>query len=285
MEEMQSILQRIKTNHDDLEAWQRLGELVDDPREKNDCREQVARIRKELGSAEVPAAAPAGSASAVKIPFTANLLGGRLPLITIIVSNLVPVFGILFLHWSMGSVMVLYWVENVMVGFFTILKMIFADSQAGNWLARLGLILFFCVHFGGFCVVHLLFIVMLFLASSQHFLDVQAISWDLLNMLAGLWLPILAMFISYSVYFYHHYLGDGIYQRVTLTTLMVEPYPRIIPMHFGLIIGGFFILAIGSPIVIVLLLVALKTGAEVMAYQRSVAKWRAPAGDLKILPG
>jgi len=54
MEEMQSIVKRIETDHNDLEAWQKLGELVDDPQKKNDCREQVARIRREMGG-QLPA--------------------------------------------------------------------------------------------------------------------------------------------------------------------------------------------------------------------------------------
>jgi hypothetical protein len=211
---------------------------------------------------------------------TANLSGGQLPLIAIIASNLLPIIGIIFLHWSLASVLALYWAENVMVGFFTILKMLFADEQAGPWTARLAIIALFCFHFGGFCLVHAIFIVGFLFAGSK---SVQ--SWNWWALLAGLWLPILGMFISYSIYFYQHYLGDGIYQRVTLVSLMAEPYPRIIPLHVGIIIGGFFILTLGSPIAIILVLVVLKTGTEVIAYRRSMAKWSATSGELKTLPG
>jgi hypothetical protein len=106
---------------------------------------------------------------------------------------------------------------------------------------------------------------------------------NLLDMLAGLWLPILSMFISYSISFYQHYLGDGVYQRATLNSLIAEPYLRIIPLHFGLIVAGFFVVALGSPIVVILLLVALKTGAEVFTYRRSLVKWRAPASEVQAL--
>jgi hypothetical protein len=281
MEEMQSILKRIETNHDDLEAWQRLGEIVDEPQKQNDCREEVARIQKErTGQATIAAATANPNASRLKPSVSANLFGGQLPLIAIIASNLLPIFGIIFLHWSLASVLALYWAENVMVGFFTILKMLFADEQAGPWTARLVMIVVFCFHFGGFCFVHAMFIVG-FLFSGP----MGGQSWNWWTLLAGLWLPILGMFISYSIYFYQHYLGDGIYQRVTLTSLMAEPYPRIIPLHAGIIIGGFFILALGSPIGIILVLVALKTGAEVIAYRRSMAKWSAPGGELNALPG
>jgi hypothetical protein len=286
MDEMQSIINRIETDRNDLEAWQRLGELVDDPQKKNDCRAQVARINRELAGAEAPTVVqPNRRASAAHIPVTAKLLRGKLLLIIIIASNLLPIFGLLFLGWSMGSVMILYWVENIMVGFFTLLKMIFADEQAGMWLVRLPAMLFFCVHFGGFCAVHLIFILVLFMPQFHQPLNLQAIPAVFLDLLVGLWLPILGMFISYSISFYQHYLGDGVYQRVTIYNLMAEPYPRIIPMHFGLILAGFFVVALGSPIGVVILLVLLKTGAEVLAYRRSVSKWRVPKQGIQALLG
>ena len=274
MEEMQSIVKRIETDRDDLDAWQRLGELVDDPQKKSDCREQVARIKKEYGADPMPVAAPADAgASRLNTSRTATLLGGQLMLILIIASNLLPVFGIIFLGWSMGSMMILYWVENVMVGFFTILKMVFADEQAGSWLARIPIIIFFCIHFGGFCAGHLVFIIALFMPRTLQVWNMQTTPWNLLNLLAELWLPILGMFISYSVYFYQHYLGDGIYQRVSVNNLMAEPYPRIMILHVGLILGGFLVMGLGSPIGVILLLVALKTGGEVINYRKSLVKW------------
>jgi hypothetical protein len=281
MEEMQSIAKQIETNRDDLEAWQRMGELVDDLQKKNDCRDQVARIKKESAGAGMPVGLPADPADSFpKDHVTANLLWDQLPLIAILASNLLPIIGILFLHWSLASVLALYWAENVMVGFFTILKMAFADSQAGNWQVRLVMIILFCFHFGGFCFVHAMFLVGFLFATPR-----SSQSWNWWLILAGLWLPILGMFISYSISFYRHYLGDGDYQRVTLTSLMAEPYPRIIPMHVGLIMGGFFVLALGSPIGILLVLVALKTGFELVSYRRSVAKWRNPVAKIQALQG
>src|ERR1700690_4162094 len=99
MEEMQAIVKRIETNHDDLEAWQRLGELVDDPQKQNDCREQVARIKRESVGNGTPARVPVNATAArTNTSVTADLLGGQLPLIAIIASNLLPILGIIFLH-------------------------------------------------------------------------------------------------------------------------------------------------------------------------------------------
>jgi hypothetical protein len=298
----------IEQDRDDLEAWQRLSELVDDPQKKKDCQDQIARIQgkkpdteiSDMGNAGTPALAAGAITSAGTAARTLrNVLGSRLPLIAMIISNLLPVFGILFLHWSMGSVILVYWIENVIIGLFTVFKIIFASAQTGReingltrilghtgsgsgWLipilaqassgvSRVFSLLFFCFHYGGFCFGHLVFIMALFFPPDAFQ------PRPLLNILAGLWLPFLGMFISYSIYFYQHYLGDEIYKRVSFNQLMFEPYPRIVALHVCLLLGGFLAVSLGSPIWIILLLVALKTGADVLTYRKSMQKRRMQA--------
>ncbi len=324
MEEIRSISERIKTNQDDLEAWQRLGELVDDPQKRHECRDQVTRIHNERHGVSYPIpckecstlmrVAPAGAgrpvtticpaccqsmelvvpgkpagriarprSSRAKGPTGFAQLKRGLTLIAIIVSNLVPIFGILFLGWSVSSVMILYWTENVIAGLFTVLKMAFAQggieegrsrrnssSGTATTLGKLSLIPFFCVHFGAFCLGHGAFVVALFLPK-----DLTPRDW--LNLLAGMWVPILGMLISYGIYFVQHYLRNGAYTYASLSGLMKEPYARIVPMHVGLIAAAFLIVTLGSPIWVVLFLVALKTGGDVFAYFRSMKKRRSRA--------
>ena len=126
---------------------------------------------------------------------------------------------------------------------------------------------FFCVHFGVFCAVHGAFVLALFLPK-----DLTIDQWP--GVLAGLTVPILGLLVSHAFYFFRTYLGGGIYRYATLSDLMIEPYNRMIPLHFGLILAGFFVVAVGSPTAVVLLLVLLKTGAEVVAYRKSMKRWR-----------
>jgi hypothetical protein len=330
MEEMKALVERIKTNHDDLDAWQRVGELVDDPQKKRDCLNQVTRIQNERygvfysipckqcgafmqvvsandgqpGTTACPACYQAVVVErieqpAVEISRTGSRskdgsretvqLKSQLTLFVIIVSNLLPIFGILFFGWSMGSVMVLYWFENVIVGLFALLKMAFAQGQTGtgmgrmsrissfrisfipsstaNTLSKLTILPFFCVHFGLFCLAHGVFVVALFLPK-----DLTSGQW--MNLLAGLTVPLLGMLVSHGIYFVQHYLRSGTYKFASVNALMLEPYARIAPMHVGLIAAGFFIVTFGSPMVVVVILVLLKTGAEVVAYRNSMKRWR-----------
>ena len=67
-----------------------------------------------------------------------------LPLLALVLANLVPVFGVLLLGWDVGAIVVLYWTENLVIGFYNLLKMLLT----GGWSA-LGTMLFFCLHYGG----------------------------------------------------------------------------------------------------------------------------------------
>ena len=46
--------------------------------------------------------------------------------VSLIVANLIPLYGALFLGWSVGSLVVLYWCETAVIGFYSILKLPFA---------------------------------------------------------------------------------------------------------------------------------------------------------------
>lgn len=53
----------------------------------------------------------------------------NISLVTLIISNLIPLFGLAVFNWDVRSVISIYWVENVVVGFYNVLKMIKTDNQ------------------------------------------------------------------------------------------------------------------------------------------------------------
>src|SRR5262245_52984701 len=109
----------------------------------------------------------------------------------LVLANLTPLFGVLFLHWSVFSLLLLYWLENVTVGVVNVLRLqlappfrellreetspsiqaphgeglatLAARYRAGqrrallaveSWMVKLGATLFFCVHWGMFTSGH-----------------------------------------------------------------------------------------------------------------------------------
>jgi hypothetical protein len=70
------------------------------------------------------------------------------------VANLVPLFGVVFLDWDAAAIVLLYWLENLIIGLLNVLRMILVKVESpSKRFQKLFMIPFFCVHFGGFCAV------------------------------------------------------------------------------------------------------------------------------------
>ena len=73
----------------------------------------------------------------------------------LILANLVPLAGVLWMGWEVGDVVLLYWIENLIVGVFNVLRILAVRIRdPAAWLGKLVLIPFFAVHYGGFAAVH-----------------------------------------------------------------------------------------------------------------------------------
>ena len=85
------------------------------------------------------------------------------PLLTLAVANAVPLFGAIFWGWQAANIVLLYWAENLAVGFYNVLKIAFAKvPHRSGHLVKLFLIPFFTVHYGGFTAVHGVFVLVPF---------------------------------------------------------------------------------------------------------------------------
>jgi hypothetical protein len=82
---------------------------------------------------------------------------GSATTLALIVANLIPLLGALFWQWDLGALMVLYWAESAIIGFFNLCKILVIGRWSGIFLG-----IFFLGHFGGFMAGHFLFIYTLF---------------------------------------------------------------------------------------------------------------------------
>jgi hypothetical protein len=207
----------------------------------------------------------------------------KLPLISLLVCNAIPLIGVLFLGWDAFLIVLLYWAENVAVGFYNVLKM--AAARVGQPAAHLGKLFaipFFIVHYSGFTGVHGVFILAMFKKDPDIVPGGDA--WPcflvFVQMLCGVirqaWLEIpngarwvvLAMFISHGVSFGYNYLYKREYAAITPDKLMVQPYGRIIVMHVAILFGGFLTMSMGSPIGLLVILIVLKTVIDLKLHNR-----------------
>jgi hypothetical protein len=57
--------------------------------------------------------------------------------IVLVAANSIPLFGVLFLGWSLWTILVIYWVENGIVGFWTIPRILMARGTMLGSLVRM----------------------------------------------------------------------------------------------------------------------------------------------------
>jgi len=199
-----------------------------------------------------------------KIDPPAETTARPLPLVSmlaLIAANLVPLFGVLFGDWKLDDVMVLFWAESAVIGFYTLLKM----AVVGKWWAPFSG-LFFAGHFGGFMAIHFLFIYEMFVrginAQSPDPGAVEALT----HLFTPLWPALLALFLSHGVSFALNFLIRREYQRTTVSRLMAAPYGRIVVMQFTLIFGGWVVMLLKNPLPALVLLIVLKVAADLRAH-------------------
>jgi hypothetical protein len=195
----------------------------------------------------------------------------------------VPLALVLAGRQEVGGLVVLYWAENVVIGFYTVLRMLAAG--VGPASEKAGKTLFFCVHYGMFCLVHGIFVAALFLPREQQ-QAIQAMApWPgplflLQGLLLGaqamglfspgaLLLPLVALAASHGVSFYLHYLRNGRYLTARPDDSFWRPYPRMVLLHVGIIGGGFYIARHGSSVPLLAALVIGKTLIDLTLHRRS----------------
>ena len=195
--------------------------------------------------------------------------------VALVLANAVPLVGVLLLGWTVFPLLLLYWLENVVVGAFNVLKMLLAKpAEPVYWAGKLFLIPFFIVHFGGFTFVHGVLVVAFFgpkgiqpfdlLTAVPAAIRANQLGWGLLSLIA-----------SHGFSFYWNYVKNGEYQRASLQALMGQPYSRVIVLHLTVLFGGWIVMLLGSPVGALLVLVALKTAADWRGHRAERRKFAA----------
>ncbi len=175
----------------------------------------------------------------------------------LVAMNLVPLGGAIFAGWDVGFILLVYWAENLVVGFYNVLKMAIARGGKERWHpVSLGLIPFFAVHYGIFCLVHGVFV--LVLGQSGKSFRGDPIDALLGNLSGGLLWPMLALVVSHGCSFLQNYVGKGEYKTRSVQSLMIAPYGRIVLLHVVILFGGFVVMLFNSPLPLLILLIGLK---------------------------
>lgn len=166
-----------------------------------------------------------------------------------LLSNLLPILGIIFLGWDLTHLLFLYWAESAVIGLFHLVRI--ARSTAPSTLKAF-FIPFFMVHFGGFMMVHGIFLFAIthllesvagiqstftnpLFESGEFFMNPLLVP---LTIFSTLWPFLIAFLFSHG--------ADALQapplqmkKQKDVMALMLAPYRRIIIMHLTILFGIF----------------------------------------------
>ena len=217
--------------------------------------------------------------------------------VALIVANAIPLFGALFLGWNVWMILIVYWLENGIVGVFNLLKILRAEGNAdptSNWrmngkpmaaVGRAGIASFFVLHYGLFWLVHGVFVLTMPLFAGMasepslphllievdgQFVDgvFQPVAAPGAEMTAGFQVgavvfAVIALAISHGLSYWFNYLGRREYRRASPAGQMFAPYGRLVVLHITIILGGMAIAVTGAPAATLAILVVLKTVMDI----------------------
>lgn len=191
------------------------------------------------------------------------------PFLQILAINMLPVLGVAMFGWSALTLVLIYWIENLIIGALNVVKIVIDGFSTGRTATALSLFLapFFVVHYGMFCFVHGIFILALFgngLQTSPDF-DVMGLANAVMDRLraepAMAWsVAALAAFHLYA--FLRYWVGEQRWRTSDPLSQMFAPYSRIVVVHLTIMLAGIPVMLLGQPMLAVLCLALLKTGLE-----------------------
>ena len=201
----------------------------------------------------------------------------------LILANLVPLAGVLWFGWDVWGILIIYWLENGIVGLFNILKMRKAaapedgspmaaadtrrrlsglriNGRPPNSAEKATLIPFFVMHYGIFWVVHGIFVLLLptFALMGADGAPDFGTTLDPL----GIVVVLVCLLISHGVSYRLNFIGRGEYLRTTTAQQMFAPYGRLVVLHLTIIFGAILIGMTGASAAAIVVLVLLKIALD-----------------------
>jgi hypothetical protein len=231
--------------------------------------------------------------------------------VALLVANAIPLVGVALFGWSLWTILILYWLENGIVGVWNIPKIALAEGAPSGFTraARLNgqlvasmstaaqrafTIPFFIFHYGLFWAVHGIFVFVLpmFLGFTSSFQS--PVIFDPAS--PGPALPLepprsvglgeieigpvvigaIALFVSHGASFAWNYVARGEYRNVSPTGQMFAPYGRLFVLHLTIVLGAAGVAVLNSPLGLLVILVVGKTVLDLAFHLREHARASPP---------
>lgn len=181
--------------------------------------------------------------------------------------------GVLLAGWDVWTVLAVYWLENVALGLFNLPRMVLArgplvrtsvgsfSPRGARWIGWLAMPLF-AFHYGAFCLVHGLFVLVI-LPGAVGIIELDQ-AFDLgAAPVAGEALVANGALIGMAgLLELRDWVRTGQARTASVGELMTAPYRRVVLLHLVLLIGGIAISATGEAVPLVVVLIVAKVAYD-----------------------
>lgn len=186
----------------------------------------------------------------------------KIALASLVGANLLPLVGVMYWGWSLSVLIVIYWLENLIIGVFNIPKIALSIGTARE---KIGTIAFFTFHYGMFWLGHGLFLLVVLMPAIRKNPIVGTREVDsVFN--ASVKLTLLSLFGSHLISFLFNFMRQHKTSKIPAGAQMFMPYGRVFLLHILILVGAYLASESGSSITVLILFVSMKLVVDVIAH-------------------
>ena len=249
-----------------------------------------------LNATETSATTDAATAPTAPTSQTAPAPSLAPRILTVAIYTLLPVAGLLFLGWDWREVIIVYWLENVVLGVAMVIRMLRTLGDPGtdpiivngravdpSPMVIFGMTVFFCVHYGLFTLVHGVFVFVIAAGGfgaagpAEPTLGSNSLGGPDAASLASIDWPGVLLVAAIGGLIQLLMAAFGPLGSKRGGALMMSAYPRIIVLHVTILGGAFLIANLGWPPIAALLLIGMHGLVDLVAIVRAHRAHREPA--------
>jgi len=212
---------------------------------------------------------------------------------SLLIANAIALLGVLIFNWSLFSIVFAYWLENVIIGIITIMKILKAEAPNPSSMkingrpvkgsAKAFLVPFFMAHFGIFTFVHGVFVFAIFgfnFIRSNATSEIGGAPWPGLMSnidfsIIGFLTMAIALAISHGISYKTNFIDNKEYKKVSPGAAMFAPYSRVIVLHIVILGSGFILGFFGINLISAIIIITAKTIIDYLLHRREHTKiWR-----------
>lgn len=178
--------------------------------------------------------------------------------------HLLMLLGVWFYGWSAYALLILYWLETLIIGFWTLILVALMPKQSIRIFSSpafpaytgIGMALFVLAHAGIFMFVHVFMLQGVFGMDNRAGQIVDAASLLALVLDGRLWVPLAGLFVIRALMTF-----DALRRRDSVDRQLIGFYFRIVVMQFAIIGGGFLVILLGAQAALIMLVI-VRVGFE-----------------------